>query len=305
MNPQMTASQVAAYIAAHMGKPPDGLAAPLAADFGQAEPPPPEDDVNVAEARAQLAAIRAECDRDGLRYFDPTPDMDRLAMEAFARDVQASLGIIYDRAGQALAALEDEGGGEPPPDPDAEDWAILLDGAPGLVGREKWLAGSKGSDLFVARNTIVRAPCRGRVTFQGVPVPGVGTIGEMVLTYPDGRAVRFRHVAGPAVSNGATVERGAVLCRVYDASMDRLRWPGGYPTPPDGYQHLDLALASSVYRLNPQGGAGGDVDTYDHVWGQRGGLPSFQVIDRTPGPMQGMGHLGAQEQAAWAAWVTP
>jgi hypothetical protein len=110
-------------------------------------------------------------------------------------------------------------------------------------------------------------------------------IGEMTLVYPDGRAVRFRHDLAQ-VANGTNVKKGTQLAIVYDPSMDLLRWPSGYPTPPDGYQHLDLSLATSVSRLDPTGGAGGDVDTFDHVWTKMGGLPNFQVIERTPGPPQ-------------------
>ena len=59
--------------------------------------------------------------------------------------------------------------------------------------------------------------------------------------------------------------------------MDMLRWPRNWPPPrpPDGYQHLDLSLASHPSRLNPAGGAGGDVDAYAHVWGKKGGVAHF------------------------------
>jgi hypothetical protein len=72
----------------------------LAADFGA------EEGGTVDEAIARFEAIQAECDRDGLRYFEPTADMDRQAMEAFARDIQASLGLIYEHAEVGKASLK-------------------------------------------------------------------------------------------------------------------------------------------------------------------------------------------------------
>jgi hypothetical protein len=190
-------------------------------------------------------------------------------------------------------------GPDPEPGNDDEDWANLLSGAPGLAGRQKWLAGSTGCDLFVRRGTVVRAPQEGTFHFQMLPVPGIGAIGEWMLEYPDGRAVRGRHCAQPQVANGARVTRGQPLCIVSDQTMDMLRWPAGYPAPPDGYQHLDISLASSVSRLNPAGGAGGDVDADTHIW-SKGGIPNIRLIDRTPGPMEGSrGTLRAQ----WAAWA--
>jgi hypothetical protein len=156
-------------------------------------------------------------------------------------------------------------------------------------------------DIFVRRGTEVRAPHACTVRFQGIPVPGVGTIGEMLLAYPDGRAVRFRHVQ-PRITSG-TAPQGAVVCTVNDPTMDMLRWPAGYPTPPDGYQHLDVSLATSVARLNPQGGAGGDVDADTHIWEVGGGLPNIQLIPRTPGPPEGSRMAPVAERAAWAAWT--
>ena len=60
---------------------------------------------SVDEVRNLLQAIQAECDRDGNRYYDIQPGDDRMAVEAFARDLQASHGLIWEHAKQALAAL--------------------------------------------------------------------------------------------------------------------------------------------------------------------------------------------------------
>jgi hypothetical protein len=225
---------------------------------------------------------------------------------AFAADIQSGLGRIWEHAQVALDSLgkADPPPVTPPPITDGEDWEILLDGAVGLVGREKWLVGSKGSDLFVVRGTQVRAPHDARVSITQIPIGNGMTIGEMTLVYEDGRAVRFRHDLAH-VANGSHVRKGDYVAVVYDPSMDLLRWPSsGFPRPPDGYQHLDLSLATSITRLDPSGGAGGDVDTYDHVWGKMGGLPNFTVIARTPGPPQSGMSTGAtaKEYSAVIKW---
>ncbi len=183
----------------------------------------------------------------------------------------------------------------PPPGPD-EDWAGLLSGAVGLAGKQKWYApprpNANGIDIFVKRGTVICAPFAGTVQFTQVP-GGPMLIGQMTLTHKDGRCVRYRHVSTSStatVLQGQAVEQGFALSAVLvnDPSMDMLRWPRGYPLPPDGYQHLDLSLASHPSRLDPTGGAGGDVNAYQHIWGKMGGIPGIQIIDRTPGPQDGM-----------------
>jgi hypothetical protein len=189
--------------------------------------------------------------------------------------------------------------GEPQPPPQDESWANVLSGAEGLAGRQKWFPNSTGCDIFVRRGTEVHAPHDCAVSFRQVP-GGPMQIGEMLLVYPDGRAVRFRHVQ-TQVGNNAQASKGAVVAIVWDPSMDLLNWPPGYPTPPDGYQHLDISLATSAARLNPEGGAGGDVDADKHIFEQHGGIPNIQLILRTPGPIEGaqVPHL-----PAWQAWLT-
>ncbi len=126
-------------------------------------------------------------------------------------------------------------------------------------------------------------------------------IGEMLLQYDDGRAVRFRHVVG-VVPSGNWYAQGAPVAQVYDPSMDLLRWPAGYPTPPDGYQHLDLSLATSAAKLNPQGGAGGDVDADYHIWVEAvpPGIPNISIVPRTPGPVEGSTRA---HKAAWQQYT--
>jgi hypothetical protein len=291
------------YILEHRFPPPTVGRVQMQEDFGGEPVPGP--DPALSEVESRLHAIQDECDRDDLRHTQingPTSSMTKAQLTklcndniAFAADIQSGLGMIYEHAQVALDTLPKVDPG-PTPDPDAEDWSLLLSEAAGLVGKEKWLPGSKGSDLFVRRGTVVRAPhdCTVRVT--QVPIGGGLVVGEATLIYPDGRAVRFRHDVSK-VADGAQVKKGDAVAVVYDYSMDLLRWPrAGYPTPPDGYQHLDLSLATSASRLDPTGGAGGDVDTYDYIWGQRGGLPNFTVIERTPGPPQSGMAIGVNKK---------
>jgi hypothetical protein len=225
------------------------------------------------------------------------------------------LGPVKDYMDQIKALLPKVP--EPPPvtGPD-EDWANLLSQAPGLAGKRKWYSGpnANGIDIFVKRGTIVRAPFAGTVKFEQVP-GGPMPIGQLTLTHQDGRTVRYRHVAvtqqelqkfgmmfeKPGNSPGTeNVQQGQALSVVLvnDPSMDILRWPPGYPTPPDGFQHLDLALASHPSRMDPTGGAGGDVNAYAHIWGKMGGIPHIQIIDRTPGPQEGLaGHSNSWSQS--------
>ncbi len=209
-----------------------------------------------------------------------------------------------EAADEALTALLGAGPYEPPPEqvplpePVDEDWANLLSGAAGIGGANKWQPGSTGCDLFVARGTIVTCPHRAYVTFQSVP-GGPMPIGEMLLQYDDGRAVRYRHVQSVMTGNG-WANQGAAVAIVYDPSMDLLHWPAGYPTPPDGYQHLDLSLATSAAKLNPTGGAGGDVDADYHIWVERGGIPNIQIVSRTPGPVEGS---QPQHTRAWEGYT--
>jgi hypothetical protein len=200
---------------------------------------------------------------------------------------------------QADALLSQALGETEPAAAQDEDWADLLSGAEGIAGQQKWFPNSTGCDIFVRRGTEVRAPHDCAVSFRpvaGGPMP----IGEMLLIYSDGRVVRFRHVA-TRVGNNAQARQGDVVAIVWDPSMDLLNWPPGYPTPPDGYQHLDISLATSAARLNPEGGAGGDVDADAHIFQQGGGIPNIQLFTRTPGPIEGsqVPHL-----AAWQAWLT-
>jgi murein DD-endopeptidase MepM/ murein hydrolase activator NlpD len=159
-----------------------------------------------------------------------------------------------------------------------EDWYDIVSDATGLTGQLKWLSGSTGMDIFVARGTVVKAPFAGTIT------GGVGS--SVVLTADNGFTARFLHVA-PLVRTNTKVQLGQPLATVNDSSLDILRWPGGqYGTPPDGYQHLDLSLATNPSGLNWQGGAGGNLNSYQYVT-THGGIANMQVISKTPGPLEG------------------
>jgi hypothetical protein len=221
-----------------------------------------------------------------------------------------ALGPVKEYARQIQAKLpKDQTEPPPPPEPVPDEvWATLVSGAQGLAGAKKWYTGpnANGIDIFVRRGTIVRAPFAGTVKFEQVP-GGPMLIGQLTLTHSDGRTVRYRHVAvsqqqlavfgfkflvGPdgKLPEDQYVNQGQALSKVLvnDPSMDILHWPPGYPTPPDGYQHLDLSLASHPSRMDPTGGAGGDVNAYQHIWGKKGGIPGIQIIPRTPGPQEGL-----------------
>lgn len=287
------------YALSHRTSPPTVGLLQLLEDFGEDSG---GDTVQLDEVRSRLEAIQAECDRDGLRWWDIKPTDSRLDIEAFCRDIQSGLGRIYEHAGVALAELPKVPTPEPVPPPEpAEAWTDLLHGTTGLAGRSKWLPGSTGVDIFVPRNTLIRAPFDGQMTFRkvaGGPMP----IGEMVITHPDGRTVRWRHVEALG-GVGPQVRQGQDVAFVYDPSMDFLRWPAGYPQPPDGYQHIDISCASHPSRLNPQGGAGGDVDADQHIWSQYGGVANITLIPRTPGPPEGS--VRAADLEAWTAWAQP
>jgi hypothetical protein len=75
-------------------------------------------DVPNADDVARLAReIQQECDRDGLRWWNIKPEDSKLDVEAFARDIQKSLGFNYSRAQQILEILGKVDGGVDPPMP--------------------------------------------------------------------------------------------------------------------------------------------------------------------------------------------
>lgn len=311
------------YLWAHREAPPAVGLARLLADYGAppaeppGPPPPARDAVGLVLVARDLVQHTVE-DLDYLRYthraqLDPllralVPPQHYPRLE----ELYTVLGEVARRNAEelapALAALlaQLQAAPAPPPDPapppapaPSEDWAHLHGGAPGLVGQQKWLPGSTGIDVFVRRGTPVYAPFAGTWRWQQVP-GGPAPIGEGLLVRQDGFCARFRHVARRAADG--PVAPGALLAVVHDPGLDLLRWPPGYPPPPDGYQHNDLSLATAPERLDPRGGAGGDIPAFAYIW-ERGGIANTQVIARTPGPPEGLRPFGdAAAVAAWAAW---
>lgn len=219
--------------------------------------------------------------------------------------VPYTLERAQDNLADAIAFL---GGELPQPETQPEtpapssDWGNILSGAQGIAGRNKWYVGpdANGIDIFVPRYTVFRAPKECQMYFSTVQ-GGPGMVGEMILVFRDGSAARARHVV--PMQEPGYYAIGTPLAYVYDTNLDMLRWPQGYGTPPDGYQHLDLALASAPERLNPAGGAGGDWNAYHVLWELLGGIPNITIIPRTPGPVEGMQHLDASVQDQWHAWA--
>jgi hypothetical protein len=162
-----------------------------------------------------------------------------------------------------------------------EDWSQFISGAAGLVGKTKWKSGSLGCDIFVPRGTIVRAPFAGHAKFELLP-DIVGPHGEVTLVRGDGFTVRFRHVL--AQGDEGDVALGQPVALVYDGSLDTLQWPLPGSPPPDGYQHVDVSVASRPDRIVRDGGMGGDINAYRYLFEQHGGIPRVAVIDHTPGP---------------------
>jgi acetyl esterase/lipase len=84
------------------------------------------------EARGRFEAIQAECDRDDLRHTvitQPSDSMTKAQLtqlcqdnNAFAADIQAALGIVWEHAAAGLGALAGDQPGPPPEPPPAEQW---------------------------------------------------------------------------------------------------------------------------------------------------------------------------------------
>lgn len=250
--------------------------------------------MNTDEARARFHAIQAECDRDGLRYHDIDPNASKQDNEAFARDIQASLGLVWEHAQQGLIALEDTAPvPEPEPPPSGPAFPIL---AGTIFGQTKWLPGSTGCDLFWNRGEPIYAPLDS--TIRRI-VWGTGIQGgaEIILATPDNAwAWRYRHVyADASLHVGQAVARGQALGIVYDTSLDQLCAPP-VQSFPDGWQHLDLSVNRGTDQFSAQGGGGGNTNAY--AWLKAIGYTGREM-SRTPGPTScGFGTAKAQAMVA-------
>ena len=144
----------------------------------------------------------------------------------------------------------------------------------GLYGREKWVPGSNGVDVFLPRGTEIRAPVAGLVVAPASmvqpappPVPAVALRGDNGLSFYMG------HVRA-LVPAGARVAAGALLAVIDDPALDRL---GSDGPGPSGWQHVDLNV-SLQGRFTWYGG-----DVPASPWLQQTGYEGT-LVDRTPAP---------------------
>jgi hypothetical protein len=163
-----------------------------------------------------------------------------------------------------------------PPMPEMPAIAPYPDWLPagGLYGRQKWVPGSNGVDVFLARGAEIRAPFDGVVVDPLTvvfpyppPVPSVALRDDENVTFYMG------HVR-PLVQPGTRVLAGDLLAVVDDPSLEA--WGSGGPGP-GGWQHVDLNLS----RRGTFTWYGGDIAASD--WLQQTGYQGT-LVDRTPGP---------------------
>ncbi len=267
-----------AYLFGHRTAAPDKLTPVLVADdYGGNEPPvagPWLDQVNEDLDLIDDLVERAQLDRCD---WDADYDTYRDSMVTI---MDKDIGPIKDVTNLIRAALPKVS--EPPiptPPPPSTQFSLpIADGA--VYGKTKWLPGSQGCDLFVKRGSPCYAP--DDCIVEEV-IPGVGASGgaEMIISKPDHSwAWRYRHVQATVKLNQRVV-RGTMVATVFDQSMDWLgHTPPGFPAP-DNYQHLDLSVSKGTNQFSPQGGGGGNYNSY--TWLQDQGYKGT-VVARTPGP---------------------
>ncbi len=266
------------YLWAHRTAAPDKLTPVMVDDFGSVEPVPGDPDW--LDAARELIDIghglvsAAQAARCG---WDATYDEYRASMVEIMDHQLGPISDVFDQLEATLPKAEPVP--EPPPPPPASQFALPIgDGA--VYGKTKWLVGSLGCDMFVKRGTPVYSP--DDCIVEEV-IPGVGASGgaEIIVSKPDHSwAWRYRHVQATVRLNDR-VSRGQMVATVFDESMDWLgHTPPGFPAP-DNYQHLDLSVAKGTNQFSPQGGGGGNYNSY--TWLQEQGYKGT-VVARTPGP---------------------
>lgn len=206
-----------------------------------------------------------ECRRivDKYRYTPP---------EELSAEDRSALGSVSDYLGEIIAETLQE--------PPQVTYQLPL-AMGGVFGRTKWLPGSLGCDVFVARGSPVFAPADCEVRWV---VGGTGLQGGAEIILWDSRsqsAWRYRHVAGHVIV-GQKVKRGERVATVMDPSLDQLGPVPNWAQPmPDGWQHLDLSVNKGTDQFSPQGGGGGNYNA--SLWLSDLGY-SGRVLTRTPGP---------------------
>jgi thermitase len=204
----MTRDQIIGYLLGHRVSPPQVGIAELAADYGAA-PPEEGGSMDVDAARAELALIQDDCDRDGLRWWEIKPEDSRLDVEAFARDIQARLGIIYQRAANGLAHLKASepapgpGPPEPVPVPPPAEWPDPRTYLRGWSAPQHW-AGSPEGPFAIDWYSAALGTEAGWVV--GGRTRGTGMVGPLFLPWEGHDCITPRDVVQPTTTGGYMVE---------------------------------------------------------------------------------------------------
>jgi hypothetical protein len=207
---------------------------------------------------------------DELRYTPP---------EDYTAEDRSRLGSVSDYLGEVLA-------GPLPEDVAPAPQLVLPVELGGVFGQTKWLPGSLGCDIFLARHTPVLAPmdCTVRRIVGGTGLQGGAEV--IIATLDFAWAWRYRHVlAAAGLRVGTQLQAGDMVARINDASLDQLgRVPPWAGQMPDGWQHLDLSVNRGSDQFAPTGGGGGNVDADE--WLVAHGYEG-RMLARTPGPPDG------------------
>lgn len=200
---------------------------------------------------------------------------------------QSALGSIKNYMNQIGALVDALDPAPPEPTPTPPQFVSPV--PPGAIyGRNKWLPGSLGCDLFLKRGSPICAPAD-CVIEEIIGGQGINGGAEMILALPDKSwAWRFRHVqASTNVRVGTRPKQGQQVGVVMDTSLDLL---GAIPAwavaeagqqYPDRYQHCDLSVDKGGDQFAPTGGGGGNVDA--DQWMLSLGYQGV-LVSRTPGP---------------------
>ncbi len=235
-------------------------------------PPEPEPDVNVPAIKALTQQMRdmvtqAQADRCPYNATKAT------YQKSMAKIMDKDVGPFANVADQIDVLLDEE------PSPPAPPQFVAPLAAGAIYGKTKWLPGSLGGDLFCQRGSPVFAPAD--CVIEEV-LGGVGQFGgdELIISLPDHSwAWRFRHT-GASHPVGYHAKQGEQVGVVGDPSLDQLCAPP-VAHMPDGWQHLDLSVNQGTDQFSPQGGGGGNTNSYQ--WLQSLGYQGT-VLARTPGP---------------------
>ena len=172
----------------------------------------------------------------------------------------------------ALEQTGQQGDAAPAAAPAVEPYPGWLP-AGGLYGRQKWVPGSNGVDVFLPRGTEIRAPVAGVVVNPAeVMRPYPPPIPSVALRGDDGLSFYLGHVR-PQVYPSTEVQAGDVIAVLDDPTLDQI---GSLGPGPSGWQHVDLNVSRSMFTWY-----GGDIPASS--WLQSTGYEGT-LVDQTPGP---------------------